>query len=109
MKKQKTLKPVSQLKGIKSVKQLYSTPRRWNKGNLTNSDGTAVCMLGAIGHVYGQYNDVVVKVEEKVKRAISAFYKTRCGQAKKVAIESFNDSRTRKFEDIKWVINAAKV
>jgi hypothetical protein len=107
MPKVKKLKPIDTLKGVKSLRRLFSTERRWIKGDYITNDNTQVCLVGGVETIYSGNKEAEVK--QKLKKSISNFYKMRCGQAKKKDIEEFNDSRTRKFSDIRWVIEDAKV
>lgn len=107
MPKVKKLRPISSLKGVKTINQLLSTPRRWVKGAYITTDGTKVCLVGAVNAIYN--SDKNTEVRNKLRKSITNFYKSRSGQAKNKDIESFNDARTRTFADIRWVIQDAKV
>jgi hypothetical protein len=34
---------------IKGAREILSDPKRWTKGKLVTTDGTAVCLIGALG------------------------------------------------------------
>lgn len=106
MPKTKKLKTIGSLKGVTSIKRLFSSPRRWTKGTMKSPDATAVCLLGAVKEIYPSRQG---EIQDKIKKSISKYYKITCGQAKKPDIIAFNDARTRTFRDVKWVVSDANV
>lgn len=108
-----SMKPIKNL-NVKTVKQLFSSPKRWCKDSLTSQDGMACCLMGAVDRVY--------KPDERpnaVDKLVSALNKRRKKQKKgpigtssldkHMAIISWNDSSRVKFEDVKELVNEAGI
>lgn len=91
--------------GFTSVRRLFKSPRRWFKGSYYSPDGTKCCLLGAIDHCYLS-GEKRTKAEEKLKTSICKFLKL---DRKSFSIAKFNDAKKRKFEDIRWVVQDAKI
>lgn len=101
----KKLKPLDQCK-FQSVKQLFSTPKRWTKGEFFNADNTACCLMGAIDTVEHHTGKDYFNMIDKLKRVIAK--KTKKAYHS-ISIPEYNDSPKRTFEDIKEVVELARI
>lgn len=94
--------------GFTSVRQLFRSPRRWFKGSYYSADGTQCCLLGAIDHCYLN-GDQQRNAENKLKQSITKFQQKQGKTHINTNIADFNDASRRKFADIRWVIEDAKI
>lgn len=108
-----SMKPIRDL-NVKTVKQLFSSPKRWCKDLLISDDGMSCCLMGAVDRVYrpDERADVVDKLVSALNKRRKKQKKGPIGPSaldKHAAIFSWNDSSRVKFEDVKELVNDAGI
>ena len=107
MSKLKPLKRLREIK-VKSLRQLFSTPRRWSKGHFFSDDRMSCCLLGGVNLVYKNIKDNDC-IRKKLEKAILEYTRNRPTGRITSHVPTFNDDVSTTFEDIKQVVKLAGV
>jgi hypothetical protein len=114
----KKMKTVKQLK-VTTVKQLFSSPKRWCKKACISDGEMSCCLVGAAQIVYLKpanreaYENAISKIfdvlNERRKKQKKAPYVANNHFEKFGIIASWNDSSSVTFEKVKEVVHKAKI